>query len=106
MGIENRRFPRFNVDIEVTVLLESGLIEARIKNLSRGGCLIYPPLPLTPNSEIRLSFLLPDGSTRIACVGEIVYTIHDRGTGIAFTAISLHNQEQISEYFETQPAAL
>jgi hypothetical protein len=62
--------------------------------------LIYPPLGSTPSPEVRLSFLLPDGS-RIACKGEIIYEIFDRGTAIAFTEISQNQQERIAEFFES-----
>jgi len=38
----------------------------------------------------------------INCKGEVVYSINDRGTGVAFTEISLYNQERITEFFEKQ----
>jgi hypothetical protein len=106
MGSEphaKRRFPRFNVNLQVTVYIDSTEVQSRITNLSRGGCLIYPPLGSTPNPEVRLSFLLPDGS-RIACKGRVVYEVFDRGTAIAFTEISQYHQERIAEFFESQPA--
>jgi hypothetical protein len=101
--IDKRRFPRFNVNLDATVYFDSATVQARITNLSQGGCLIYPPLGSRPSTELRLSFLLPDGS-RIACKGEIVYEIFDRGTGVVFTEISQYHQERIAEFFEGQPA--
>jgi len=41
----------------------------------------------------------------INCKGEIVYSISDRGTGVAFTEISLYNQDRITQFFEKQLAA-
>jgi hypothetical protein len=52
-----------------------------------------------------LSFRLREDVGPINCKGEIVYNIVDMGTGIAFTEISLHNQDVISEFFSKQPAA-
>jgi hypothetical protein len=101
---EKRKYPRYSVSLDVTVYIDSAPVQARITNLSRGGCLIYPPLPFTPNPEVKLSILLPDDSSPINCKGEIVYTVHDRGTGIALTEISLHNQERMAEFLEKQPA--
>jgi c-di-GMP-binding flagellar brake protein YcgR len=101
---QERRSPRFRVNLDATVYVESATVRTRITSLSLGGCLVYPPLSPTPSTVIRLSFLLPDGATSINCKGEIVYTIHDRGTGIAFTEISQYHQERIAEFFEGQPA--
>jgi hypothetical protein len=101
--IDKRRFPRFNVSLDATVYVRLFSIPARITNLSQGGCLIYPPLGSASSTEVKLLFRLPDGS-RIACKGEIVYEIFDRGTAIAFTEISQNHQERIAEFFERQAA--
>jgi len=80
-------------------------VPARITQVSRGGCLIFPPLPVQQSAEIKLSFRLTDDLVPVNCKGEIVYSINDRGTGVAFSEISLHNQERITEFFANQPAA-
>jgi hypothetical protein len=80
-------------------------IPARINQVSRGGCLIFPPLPAQQSPEIKLSFRLGDDQGPVNCKGEIVYSINDRGTGVAFSEISLYNQDRISEFFAQQPAA-
>jgi hypothetical protein len=98
-----RRYPRHSVNLDATVYVRLFSIPARITNLSQGGCLIYPPLGSALSTEVKLLFRLPDGS-RIACKGEIVYEVFDRGTGVAFTEISQYNQEQIAEFFERQHA--
>jgi hypothetical protein len=33
----------------------------------------------------------------------MVYSMSDRGTGVAFTEISLYNQELITSYYESKP---
>jgi hypothetical protein len=98
-----RKFPRYNVNIVLIVYLNSETIKSKITNLCRVGCLVYPPLPALPSSELKLSFLLPDGSSRINCKGKMIYSIVNRGTGIAFTEISLYHQERIAEFFKKQP---
>lgn len=97
---QRRRFPRYPTDADVTLYLASGALQAKIVQLSRGGCLILPALPSQPNPSIKLSFRLAPDLPYINCKGEIVYSIVDRGTGVAFTEISLYNQELISEHFE------
>jgi hypothetical protein len=102
---QRRRFPRYQCNLEVTIYLDSKCIQARIPQVSRGGCLIFPPVPPHHSPAIKLSFQLADGLPSINCKGEIVYSISDRGTGVAFTEISLYNQDRISDFFEKGQAA-
>jgi hypothetical protein len=101
---QRRRYPRYRTDLEVTVYLGTKAVPARISNISRGGCLIFPPLAIQQSAEIKLSFRLEDDLGPVNCKGEIVYTINDRGTGVAFSEISIHNQDRITEFFANQPA--
>lgn len=101
-GIQRRRFPRYPANIEVTVYLDSGASQTHMPQVSRGGCLIFPPLPPHQSPSIKLSFSLGDSLPPINCKGEIVYSISDRGTGVAFTEISLYNQDRITQFFEKQ----
>jgi PilZ domain len=104
-GIQRRRFPRYVTDLDATVYLGSGALEAHIAQISRGGCLINPPLPSQPTPGIKLSFRLAEDLPYINCKAEIVYNVMDRGTGIAFTEISEYNKDLITEFYEKQPAA-
>lgn len=104
-GAEQRRFPRYSCNLRVTVYMDTGVFQTCIQQVSRGGCLILPLLPGYKTPEVKVSFMLNEGEPSINCKGEIVYSIKDRGTGVAFTEISIHNQERITEFFEkTQPA--
>lgn len=104
-GIQRRRFPRYSATLEATVYLASGALQARITQISRGGCLIFPPLPSQPTPEVKLSFRLAEEMPFINCKAEIVYNIMDRGTGIAFSEISEYNKDLITDFYEKQPAA-
>jgi hypothetical protein len=103
--MQKRRFPRYQADLEVTIYLDSKSIQSRIPQVSRGGCLVFPPVPPHQSPAIKLSLQLADGLAPINCKGEIVYSISDRGTGVAFTEISLYNQDRITDFFEKQQAA-
>jgi c-di-GMP-binding flagellar brake protein YcgR len=103
-GIQRRRYPRYPTSLEATVYLAIGALQAHIAQISRGGCLIFPPLPPQSSPAIKLSFQLTEDMPSINCKAEIVYSIVDRGTGIAFTEISEHNRDLIREHFEKQPA--
>jgi hypothetical protein len=80
-------------------------VQGRIAQISRGGCLVFPPLPPHQNPELRLSFRLAEDYPYINCKGEVAYSIKDKGTGVAFTEISQYNQDLITEHFEKQLAA-
>jgi len=104
-GVQRRRFPRYPSDLAVTVYMDMKVVQTRIPQISRGGCLIFPPLPPHHSAEIKLSFSLEDGLPSVNCKGEIVYTVNDRGSGVAFTEISLYNQERITSFFAKPPTA-
>ncbi len=99
-GIQRRRYPRYSCDLRVTVYMDSGVAQTRISQVSRGGCLIFPLLPACKSPEVKISFALVEGDQPINCKGEIVYSVKDRGTGVAFTEISIYNQDRITEFFE------
>ncbi len=104
-GIQRRRYPRYQTNLEATVYTAKGALHAHIAQISRGGCLIFPPLPPQPSPGIKLTFRLSEETPYINCKAEIVYTIMDRGSGIAFTEISEFNRELIRDFFEKPAVA-
>ncbi len=104
-GDLRRRHPRYAAEVDAIIYLSPTPLQVRIVSLSRGGCLIFPPLPPIPDSSLRISFRLSPDEPYINCKGEAVYTIADRGTGVAFTEISLYNQDRITEFFEKRLSA-
>jgi len=101
-GIQRRRFPRYATSVDATVYTTSAALQAHIAQISRGGCLINPPLPQQVSPGIKLSFRLSIESPYVNCKAEIVYTIMDRGSGVAFTEISEFNRDLITSFFEGQ----
>ncbi len=101
---ERRRFPRYFTRLEVAAYSGSNTIKGWITQIGRGGCLIVPTLPPPQSPELRLSIQLADGLPPVNCIGEIVYSIRDKGTGVAFREISVYNQDRITEFFEGHAA--
>lgn len=99
-GIQKRRYPRYRTDVPAMVYQGAKSFTARVVQISRGGCLIYPPVDSRQGNEIKLSLQLGAELPSINCRAEIVYSINDRGSGVAFSEISLYNQDRISEYCE------
>ena len=95
-----RRFPRYHAAIDVTIYQGRTLVNSRITKISRGGCLVVPPLPAGSDQTLRMSFRLAADLPYINCKGEIAYSFPDKGTGIAFTEISVFNQDLITNHFE------
>ncbi len=104
-GATRRRHPRYAAEVDAIVYLSPTPLQVRIVSLSRGGCLIFPALPPLPDPFLRISFRLSPDEPYINCKGEAVYSIADRGTGVAFTEISLYNQDRITEFFEKRLGA-
>jgi hypothetical protein len=100
-----RRAPRYHAAIEVAIYQGRTLVSSRITQISRGGCLVFPPLPAAPEQTLRMSFRLAADLPYINCKGEIAYSFPDKGTGIVFTEISLFNQDLITNHFEKQSPA-
>lgn len=98
-----RKYPRYRAGLDVLISDGSQALQSRIVQVSRGGCLVFPTIPPQPSAEVRLSFRLVQDAPPINCKGEVAYTISDRGTGIAFTEISLYNQDLITQHFEKEP---
>lgn len=104
-SFQKRRYARYKTDLEVIINRDPDPIHARITQISRGGCLILPPLPSLPTPHIRMTFRLAEGLPSINCMGEIIYSIAERGTGVALSEISEYNQEMITRFFEKQAPA-
>jgi PilZ domain-containing protein len=101
---QHRRHPRYVADLEVIIYRPGDALRARVTMISRGGCLIFPALSDATSSPIKMSFRLTDDQPYINCKGQVVYSIQDRGTGVAFTEISQYNRDLITEYFERRLA--
>ena len=86
-GDPRRRHPRYHADLEVIIYQGQNSIHSRIRQVSRGGCLIFPALPQLPSEPLRISFRLGDDAPYVNCKGEVVYSFEDKGTGVAFTEI-------------------
>ena len=66
--------------------------------------MIFPALPQLPSEPLRISFRLGDDAPYVNCKGEVVYSFEDKGTGVAFTEISVYNQDLIDTHFKKQQA--
>ena len=73
-GAERRRHERARADLPITVVLDDGVHEAKIRDVSRGGVCFFLDRPVPEMTALRLEFDLPidPGVRRITGQGAVV----------------------------------
>jgi len=73
-GRERRQWHRARAEWPITVLLDDGVHEARIRDVSRGGVCFFLDRPVREMTALRIEFDLPvdSGLRRISGVGVVV----------------------------------
>lgn len=73
-GAERRKHARARADLPITVLLDDGVHEAKIRDVSRGGVCFFLDRPVPEMTALRLEFDLPvtSGVRRITGSGAVV----------------------------------
>lgn len=84
MPREHERFPYY---AEIIMESATGTREARISDISVGGCYIDTIAPLREGDEISFEFENPAGA-RLRFTGTIAYVLENMGFGIKFTNLS------------------
>lgn len=93
-----RQHPRYKTNIPGTLTTDKGEFQTHIIQISRAGCLVFPPiLPFTdPNVDI--TFQLDEGVPSFRTSGQISYTIQNLGSGIAFSGLSERERDAIDKF--------
>lgn len=73
-GSERRKFRRARLDLPITVLLDDGVHEAKIRDVSRGGVCFFLDRPVPEMTALKIEFDLPvdPGVRRITGAGAVV----------------------------------
>lgn len=73
-GRERRQWPRARAEWPITVLLDDGPHEARIRDVSRGGVCFFLDRPVKEMTTLRIEFDLPvgEGLRQISGAGVVV----------------------------------
>lgn len=99
-----RKHERVTFFTEVSLEFASGRREARISDLSEGGCFVECIAALRPGEIVRLTITMLD-DTEVPAVGEITYAFEGMGFGLRFTDLTDDARRRIIE-FVTARAAL
>ena len=81
---------------EVELQFASGRREARISDLSEGGCYVEYFAPLSAGETVKFDLRLPDGE-RIPVEGEVTYAFENMGFGVRFVNMSERDTERLRE---------
>ena len=94
-----RRYPRYKTNIPVTLTTDKSKFQISIIQISRAGCLAFPPILHFTDPKVELTFQLDEGLPSFRTAGRIIYTVHNRGTGIAFSGLSEMGRDAIEKFF-------
>jgi len=73
---------------ETVLEFASGRREARISDLSEGGCYVECLCPVRPGDVVRLEIGLPGAVAAVPVEGEVTYTFEGMGFGVRFVNLS------------------
>lgn len=105
-GDDRRKDPRFDVNIKVDYSTKGMFVSNYVTNLSKGGVFIQTEDPLPIQSQINLTFTLPEVNIKIEAKGKVTWTYDiKRGTstvisgmGIKFTDLTAKHKALIEDY--------
>jgi type IV pilus assembly protein PilZ len=105
-GDDRRKDSRFNVNIKVDYSTQGMFVSNYVTNLSKGGVFIQTDDPLPLQSQINLTFTLPEFNIKIEAKGKVTWTYDIKkgtstiipGMGIRFTDLTAKHKALIGDY--------
>lgn len=79
----SRQFERVTVSLEIVLELSSGRREARVSDLSSGGCFVDTIVDVPQGATIQFALKMPDGEW-LNMTGEISHSFPGVGFGLNF----------------------
>jgi hypothetical protein len=93
-GEDARRDERMGVPLEIVLEFSSGKREARISDISLGGCYIDSIAGVTEGEIVRFKLALPDGGSE-ELAGVVVYVHEGVGFGLRFDDLTEEQKEAV-----------
>ena len=97
-----RQYPRYKTNFPATLTTNKGEFQTYIIEISRDGCLMFPPILQFTDPNVDITFQLDEGLPSLRTSGQIIYTIHNLGSGIAFSGLSEMERDAIVRFFSGQ----
>jgi hypothetical protein len=92
MTIENREHPRAPFRVEIVLECASGKRQARVSDISVGGCFVETILDLNVGDEVKFELVHPNGG-RLPFVGAVAYHFVGQGFGVKFSGLTDDQKE-------------
>ncbi len=97
-----RQYPRYKTNIPATLTTDKGEFQINIIQISRAGCLVFPSILQFSDPTVNLTFHLDEESHPFRTAGRIIYTLHNRASGIAFSGLSGTEWDSIDRFFSAR----
>jgi hypothetical protein len=97
MGINRRQYERIPVSIGIVLDFSTGTREARISDLSLGGCFVDSIAKVVGGEFLSLKLTVAGKTFRLQ--GEIVYVYPNVGFGLRFTDLTENDRVLLEELF-------
>ena len=92
-----RQHERVTFFTEVSLEFASGRREARISDISEGGCFVDCIAAVRPGDRVSLEIDFPDG-TAVLAEGDITYAFDGMGFGVRFTDLADDARRRIADF--------
>ena len=99
-----RKQDRVTFLTEVSLEFASGRYEARISDLSQGGCYVECVATVRPGELVHFEVPMPDGNHARAS-GEVKYVFNGMGFGMRFVDVPDELRALVDWLIQSQPAA-
>ena len=87
MSEERREGERHPFLDEITLEFTSGQREARISDISAGGCYVDSIAAVSEGEDVQFDLSTPEGGS-VSFTGEVAYVLNGMGFGVKFTNIT------------------
>ncbi len=93
-----RQSARYKTNVPATLTTDKSESQIDIIQISRDGCLVFPPIPQLTDPNVDLTFQLGEGLAYFRTACQIIYTIHNLGSGISFSGLSEMERDAIDRF--------
>ncbi len=103
---ESRRFRRKDMDGEVKIFTNGGILLGGLKDLSEGGLSVTTSTPYEVGYEMFVSIEVPEALEMVTALAEVVWvhpveaTFHPTGMGLKFLALNEEDYYKLEKILE------
>ena len=105
-GVENRKHKRVPLKVAITCRSSDRVMQVHSENISTSGLLVRCDDPFSQDSEISISFTLPNASTSLGLRARVAHVVPGVFMGLEFLEVPAESRAPIESYVaSSDPAA-